>query len=140
MSVVGITATRHGLTDLQSIMLSQALRNLEAHVLHHGDCVGGDHEADVIAQHMKIMRIAHPPNDPKLRAFCSADVILDEKPYLDRNKDIVNECEVLIALPQTAYEQQRSGTWSTVRYARQINKPHVIIYPDGSVEEGGPGK
>jgi hypothetical protein len=56
-----------------------------------------------------------------------------ERTYLERNKDIVRESASLIAAPLQAEEQQRSGTWSTVRFARKIGKPVFLILPDGTV-------
>ena len=50
------------------------------------------------------------------------------KPYLDRNRDIVDACEVLLATPDGP-ERLRSGTWSTVRYARKIGKPVEVRLP-----------
>ena len=49
--------------------------------------------------------------------------------YLDRNKDIVNNCDLLIAAPKENTEVLRSGTWSTVRYAKQLGVTVVIIEP-----------
>jgi hypothetical protein len=56
-----------------------------------------------------------------------------ERPYLDRNKDIVRETASLIAAPAEPEEQLRSGTWSTVRFARKQGKPVFLILPDGTV-------
>ena len=57
----------------------------------------------------------------------------EEKPYLDRNKDIVDETNILMACPNKAEEVQRSGTWSTVRYARKVGKAVLIVYPSGKM-------
>ena len=40
----------------------------------------------------------------KMRSFCKADIILPEKKYLVRNKDIVDSCDMLIAFPPTKEE------------------------------------
>ena len=29
----------------------------------------------------------------------------------------------------------RSGTWSTIRYAKKVDKPVKIVYPDGTIKE-----
>ena len=55
------------------------------------------------------------------------------RPYLSRNKDIVRETDMLIATPAEAEEQRRSGTWSTIRFARKLGKPVFVIWPDGTV-------
>ncbi len=46
---------------------------------------------------------------------------------LDRNRDIVAAVSILIAAPETDIEEQRSGTWATVRYARKKGIPVVIV-------------
>ena len=55
------------------------------------------------------------------------------KPPLDRNHDIVERCDLLIATPHTVEEQLRSGTWATIRYARKVHRPHYIIRPCGQL-------
>ena len=40
---------------------------------------------------------------------------------------------MMIAAPSEAEEQRRSGTWSTVRFARKQGKPVFVISPDGTV-------
>lgn len=54
-------------------------------------------------------------------------------PYLQRNKVIVDRCGVLVAAPGEAQEQLRSGTWSTIRYARRVGRPVIMVLPDGTV-------
>ena len=93
--------------------------------LHHGDCKGWDTQAHCIAESLKVKTIIHPPVDDRFRVFCKGDVILPEKPYLDRNKDIVNAVDFLIAAPDGP-EKTRSGTWSTVRYAKKVGVKGVV--------------
>ena len=59
--------------------------------------------------------------------MCSgADTVHGVRPYLDRNRDIARACSVLIALPETLVEVQRSGSWATVRYAREYGKEVLL--------------
>jgi len=44
----------------------------------------------------------------------------------------VDETEWLWAIPGEFKEVLRSGTWSTIRYARKKGKKVLIIWPDGS--------
>lgn len=101
--------------------------------VHHGDCIGADADMHQRATENYLRTVGHPPSDPKLRAFCEFDELWPEKPYLDRNKDIVDSCHVLLATPKESTEQQRGGTWSTIRYARKKKKPVLIVWPDGTV-------
>ena len=49
--------------------------------------------------------IIHPPEDPKLRAFCKgAERTEPERPYLVRNHIIVDRCEMLLAAPKELEE------------------------------------
>lgn len=79
--------------------------------------------------------VIHPPKDESKRAFSIADEVRGAKPYLQRNKDIVDETDVLIATPKGNEEELRSGVWATIRYARKQKKKIVIIFPDGSIKE-----
>ncbi len=75
----------------------------------------------------------HPPSNDRVRAWKGSPDIRAPKRYLTRNKDIVRETDILIAAPAEIEEQIRSGTWSTVRYARKLGKPVFVILPDGTV-------
>ncbi len=49
---------------------------------------------------------------------------------LDRNREIVGLANVLIAAPLTDKEEQRSGTWATIRAARHKGIP-IVMLPRG---------
>lgn len=131
--IIGISATRHGMNRAQLKWLWSVLSEHEGD-LHHGDCLGGDTQAhDMATLLMGWTIIIHPPAETRYRAHRQAAVILTPKPSLDRNHDIVDASDVLIAVPQTHGEELRSGTWATIRYAAMVKKPIRIISPDGSV-------
>jgi hypothetical protein len=79
--------------------------------------------------------IIHPPTNHLKRAWCEAPkhMVKPEKAYLDRKRDIVRDTASLIAALAQPEEQLRSGTWSTVRFAKTVGKPVFLILPDGSV-------
>lgn len=127
--IIGFTGTRSGLTELQKQNITNLLNNY-THLditVHHGDCVGADKDFHELCRKLSkdIKIVIHPPNDNKLRAFCDSVYIEKPKSYLKRNKDIVNSSNILIACPYSKTEQFRSGTWSTIRYAKKIN---MLIY------------
>jgi hypothetical protein len=108
--------------------------------LHHGKCRGADAEAHAISRSIdpEIKIVTHPPeNTTYVAEECVGDEERDPLPYLERNKAIVDECEVLVAAPEQNHEIVRSGTWSTVRYARKQGKPVVIILPLGATKKIG---
>lgn len=77
----------------------------------------------------------YPPVNSYKRAYCEGYAeIRGVKEYLDRNHDIVDEVDMLIATPKEYDEQLRSGTWATVRYAEKKDKTIIFIYPDGTMK------
>lgn len=135
---IGFTGTRNGMTEYQKEEFVKLIKSLDITEFHHGDCIGADMEAhDLVVIHKNnIKMFSHPSNLKFLRAYCES-FIEKEKPLLERNKDIVNETELLIACPdtyfETYFEYKRSGTWSTIRYAKNQKKKYVIIFPDGNI-------
>lgn len=124
---VGFTGTRKGMSPRQRRQLAAILHAVTE--IHHGDCVGADEQAHELAVEAGIRRVVHPPSNPGKRAWCGIDdgsTVLPAKPYLARNRDIVDACDVLMAAPYGP-EEVRSGTWSTVRYARKIGKATRIL-------------
>jgi len=145
---VGFTGTRNGMTGTQMEAVRKTLEGLELPrrrrlvELHHGDCVGADHEAARVATALGMRIVQHPPLDwgmrasyPKLIESLKANnnfAVREAKPTLERNKDIVNETELLIAAPDSE-ERTRSGTWATVRYARKMGRAIIIVNPYGEI-------
>jgi hypothetical protein len=134
---IGFTGTRVGMTPKQEKEIAHLLRAQSE--LHHGDCSGADYQAHLIALRLNVPKIViHPPTDDKLRAHCerykvenTSVVVKPAADFLVRDKDIVLACEMLIAAPSTFKEKRRSGTWTTLRYAREAGCPWVLVYPDG---------
>lgn len=128
---IGFTGTQKGMSPGQINGLMQLLDDLDASELHHGDCIGADAEADRVARAMDVKIVIHPPEKGRKRAYCfkPGDVELDRREYLQRNHDIVDATDVMIATPAEDQEQMRSGTWATVRYARRVGKKVIVIVP-----------
>lgn len=125
---------------MQKSLLALTLKNYSGsdNVFHHGDCVGGDEEGHRIAERLSWQIGIHPPINEKHRAFCKSDhvVILMYEPldYLARNHAIVKASSLMIACPGSLMEVLRSGTWATIRHAKAVGKPLLIIYPNGRLE------
>lgn len=138
---IGFTGTQAGMTEAQQTRAYRLLLAFRATDLHHGDCIGADDQMDQIGRELGLTIYIHPPDNPSKRAWCNTRPIGEswtEHPpqsYLLRNKAIVESARTLIAAPKETAETVRSGTWSTVRYARKVGKPVYIVWPDGSVTE-----
>lgn len=136
--IVGFTGTRKGMTDAQKSAFGQWIYGRAISIFHHGACRGADAESVRIIDdelHPRPIIIAHPSD---LEAMTDPEAISLSgprhwpKPPLVRNKDIVDECDTLLACPEGP-EVIRSGTWSTIRYARKLGKTVVIFWPNGDV-------
>lgn len=136
---VGFTGTQVGMTKEQKSKFIECLRYAtdanNDDEFHHGDCIGSDEQASKIAHDFGLKVVLHPPVNRKKRAFCKYDKIKIAKPYLVRNRDIVNDTDILFATPKEEYEVLRSGTWSTIRYALKVGKRVLVFYPSGVMEE-----
>lgn len=131
---LGFTGTANGLTNEQHIALRDLVDWLAPSLAHHGDCVGADASFHDVCVHVGGIGIyIHPPTNPRKRAWKSGAVTYPVKPYLDRNQDIVDASDLLIATPGEFIEQLRSGTWATVRRARKRHIPILFVFPDGTI-------
>lgn len=154
---MGFTGTRQGMTPAQKKVFERLVWT-NPETFHHGDCVGADSDAhDIVVACLetpplnvlsRTRIVIHPPiteteAHQKLRANKADQYtieVLPAKPHLERNRDIVDACDVLVATPKTR-TKHRSGTWSTITYAKRMGKLVCIIYPDGTFDilrEEGP--
>jgi hypothetical protein len=135
MAIVGFTGTSQGCTldqlKFARIWLEEFIGLTDKSEFHHGDCVGADEQVARIAHSLGFSIVLHPPTNPKARAFTQAPFSRKPKPYLERNHDIVDECNILLACPKGFEEELRSGTWATVRYARKKFRPVRLVWPNG---------
>lgn len=134
--IIGFTGTQKGMNPLQILAIRKFMYKEMITEAHHGDCIGADSQFHTICREFGniIHIIIHPPINEDKRAFCTGDEIRPAKEYLKRNLDIILESDILIAAPNTFDSRLRSGTWSTIRKAIKLNKPLMIIYPDGIVK------
>ena len=127
---IGFTGSQEGMTSRQKMGLRLILFYFPNIQFRHGDCVGADEEAHKIAREAEVKQIViYPPDSIEKRAFCEAKEIAEPMPYLKRNKRIVDFSSVLVACPRSSKEEQRSGTWATIRYARNQDMPIFILEP-----------
>lgn len=145
---IGFTGTREGMVDAQARAFKAWFAANWPDEFHMGCCVGADDDAttfvaslntDALLNGRKRCRIiGHPPDNKVLlsaNAMVWCDELREPRPYLVRDQDIVNESDQLTATPKGMVEEQRSGTWATVRMARRGGKVIVAFWPDGTVTE-----
>ena len=124
---VGFTGTNRGALPSQLDELTvklAALKEEDFDEFHHGACIGADEQAAKIAKDLGFKIVAHPglASDPKNLMYRSdwngSDETREAKPFIERDHDIVDECVMMLATPNSYEERVRSGTWTTIRYAK----------------------
>ena len=128
---VGVTGTRHGLSDPQRNNLSTWLSTRDVSELHHGQCVGADEAAHELALEMGYHVVIHPPTVASLTfALEEGDwELLEPEQYLVRNQAIVNSVDMMLVLPHPTLRSR--GTWYTYNLAKRKGVPCVVFYGDG---------
>jgi hypothetical protein len=119
---VGFTGTQEGMSQHQKEQFVLKMLELQPTEFHHGDCIGADSEAhDIVREFFPNVKIVvYPPISTKKRAFKQGDEFKKPESYITRDYKIVDAVEYLIGTPKTNEEVIRSGTWTTIRYARRI--------------------
>lgn len=133
---IGITGTRLGGSPMQLDIVRRLLEG-KTGILHHGDCVGIDQEIHSLVRTLykdKWRIVIHPPVKNEFRAFCLGDVVLEPKPYLDRNKAIVDPSNVFLAFPKD--RSGSGGTWSTINYFRKVLARDITQKPPANPRTG----
>jgi hypothetical protein len=136
---VGVTGTRVGMTDAQRGTFGELMiLDLRATSFHHGSCQGADVEAARIVDHVygdacKIICHPGPDGDPYKACSDIDNEIRPPKGHFARNRDIVDETDLLIVCPREMERQERGGTWYTYDYAKKKGKRVLVCWPDGSL-------
>lgn len=135
---VGFTGTREGMTVVQWEQFEHLVTQLEDLTeFHDGDCLGADTQAHATVRHLgyRPEMHGHPCNLYKYRSHNEYDVTYPVKAPLVRNRDIVRNVDLMFAAPKEFEEVMRgSGTWATIRYAKQAKVPLIVVFPDGTEE------
>ena len=131
--IIGMSGNRYGISDQAKATFQEFLDKHEISMAHHGDCLGADKEFHKIMELNGILVTIHPPEKSALRAYCQSAKIMPVLPYLKRNHNIIDACEIFVAFPSGKTEVLRSGTWSAIRYARRIKRSIYLFYPDGTM-------
>ncbi|NIT77309.1 MAG: hypothetical protein GWN58_22920 [Anaerolineae bacterium] len=122
---LGFTGTRNGLSENQRAWLAMELQCNPPDKAAHGDCVGAD------ADFHSLVRLYAPKCEihiwpslfEKLRAHCHGDVMYEPGKAGERDKLIVKFATHFVGCPPTDFEVVRSGSWQTLRMARnRLNK------------------
>jgi hypothetical protein len=144
---VGFTGPKSGMTHdqrdtLRGLLVARYLpvtRNqpkVNRNVFHHGSCVGSDDLAGWVAHRVNYYVVVHPPKIDKFRSYSYYDRLEAEEDYLVRDRRIVDESSFIFSTP--SHPEPKSlrgdGTWYTLNYAFGAEKPGVIIWPNGDVE------
>lgn len=141
----GETGSREGATHRQIASTAYLWAKHGITELHDGDCVGVDTQLYWLACSMLVADIVvHPPINIKFRSGCGMDEafrpsiirvhLREPRGYHERDRDVVNESEVVVGLPFQNVEHNVGGTWYTINYAREQKKPLAIVWPDGHIQ------
>jgi hypothetical protein len=142
---VGFTGTHRGMSEEQHRRVGHFLIEMleaEGDQFHHGDCIGADAQAAKMADDLGYVLHSYPASVDKVyRAeflpigfMCRQAVEHEVKPALERNHDIVDACDILLAAPSHAGVRPRSGTWATIRYAAKVGRRIVLVDRHGGFD------
>lgn len=129
------------MTHLQRAAFTELVSpfGLYASEFHHGCAPGSDFQAAIIAREWGLVVIGHPGKSKRggvLSNLTAANhLTLPPQEYLKRNHTIVDRGNMLVAAPRNGMEEQRSGTWATIRYARKLKRPIYIVWLDGNITQ-----
>lgn len=137
---LGFTGRRNGYTPEQLQKLKSTIRGAYNLIIaHHGMCMGADCEfAQEVRRHVRCHIVGHPCNQVDSQVTdterCPVDSKTEVLTAFARNRAIVQASSSMIACPPTMTDPGKGGTWYTINYAKKMEKPLLVIYPDGSTE------
>jgi len=139
---VGFTGTNKGMSPDQKEKVREHLTLIKSQhpedtlEFHHGLCIGADEQAAIIAKELGFRVVSHPGNSPRnpngtqyRSDWTGSDETREVKFFIDRDREIVDEVSEMLAAPLTREERTRSGTWTTVRYAKAQHRALQMVLP-----------
>jgi hypothetical protein len=136
--IIVFTGTRDGMTEAQKTTVYNALKRGKK--LKHGLCVGADadcHNLWIWNLRRPISTVeVYPCNIPRMVAQVPVSNVRKPEHPLKRNRRMIEEAikegkMMVLAAPRNIFEERRSGTWATIRYAQMMGVPLLIVWPDG---------
>lgn len=144
--IIGFTGTRSGMNAHQLLELHDLVSELDVAERNlvgiHGGCIGADAEFHQVCQRFGWNTEVYPgvfakrPDDMSFRADIEAEVVHEPATHFQRNRKIVDRCDLLIACPYSR-DSSKGGTWYTINYARKRDKRNVVIFRDDMAESSG---
>lgn len=137
---VGSTGTRKGMNLAQATAFEVVIIGLAPTVFRGGDCVGADKQMmEFVRRALPACKlVGHLPTIGSHRAYFDGyHEVRPARPYHVRNRDIVDECRVLIGCPASLDRQLYGGTHYTIDYARKVGRRVIVIAPDGTISDSG---
>lgn len=136
--IVGFTGTRVGPRPAQTAAIRRFLVHMLPRCFVHGGASGCDRIAHGIAESLGIPQIEIHPSTTQSPSLWGGDmnprcIIYPPLPPLERDLVIVGRIDGLLACPRTDIEVSPSGTWATVRYAREAGVPVYLVRSDGRI-------
>lgn len=105
-------------------------------VIHHGGCVGADYQFHTMCLWLGAKVIVHTGHIVEKRAPCKVILgqvtVLEPEDTIKRNERMVRLGSELLAAPSGMTEIRRSGTWMTMRRARDKPIPITVAWRDGT--------
>jgi hypothetical protein len=127
------TGTRAGMNPVQTKLMRRVLEAGKPLILRHGGSFGADYMTHGIWRELGLpMADVWPADEKRAELFRGQKrvVMHPVMPPLDRNVEMVKRATFVVGAPHTNKEEQRSGTWQTLRYALSTKKPTLIVWPD----------
>lgn len=131
--IIGFTGTRYGMNERQIRKVREYLSTHDISGVRHGACVGADQDFHNICVQQDVVIHVHPgysknnPEDDRWRAILEGGYLeYEAKPYFTRNRDIVDNCDILLATPFSP-DNGKGGTWYTVNYAKKVGKKVIVF-------------
>lgn len=134
MSTISIITSRFNITKKQLDGFRDFLSTFDKE--KHSVILGGD-DADydiflsLLGQGFKVKIYPHIGNAKSIDKYNGAEIISTALQLRDRNKKMIDDCDVLVALPQSFNELEDSPAWKTIRYGIGIDKDVYVISPNG---------